>query len=175
MKHSIILCLTLLICFSGFSQIKSDNIVPTSVSDREAIRDTIQYQKNGMGYKFTLNNETLTLDKLGNVMQDNPTSMEFFKKAKGTFGIISVLSYAGGFLIGYPLGTLLGGREQPNWTLAVIGCGLIGIAIPITSGADKNLLKAVQVYNQGKPVSLKNNYEIKLGVNQNGLALAILF
>jgi hypothetical protein len=149
--------------------------VPTSVSEREGLRDTIQYQRNGMGYKFILNNETLTLDKLGNVMQDNPTSMEFYKKAKGTLGIISVLGYAGGFMIGYPIGTMLGGREQPNWTLAAIGCGLLVVAIPIASGADKNVLKAVQAYNQGKPVSSKDNYEIKLGVNQNGLAMVIRF
>lgn len=159
---------------TGFSETTNDSITSSAVTKAVQIKDTIQYQKAGIGYKFTLNNEALTLDKLSNIMQNNPISMEYYKKAKSTTGIITVLSYAGGFLIGYPIGTMVGGG-QPNWTMAAIGCGLIAVAIPIASSADKNLLKAVQAYNQGRSVSFKDNYEIKLGVNQNGLALAIRF
>lgn len=172
-KHSIILSITLALCLSVFSQTK-DSIRSAQVTQTASVRDTIQYQKTGTGYQFILHNETLTFDKLGKVMQDNPESMKFYKQAKGTSGIITVLSYAGGFLIGYPIGTMLGGGK-PEWTMAAIGCGLIVIAIPIANGANNNLLNAVQAYNQGKPVSFKNNYEINLGVNQNGLALAIRF
>ena len=159
---------------SGFSQTTNDSIASSPLTKTTQLKDTIQYQKTGIGYKFMMNNEALTLDKMSDIMQGNQTSLEYIKKAKGTSGILSVLSYAGGFLIGYPIGTMLGGG-QPNWTMAAIGCGLIAVAIPIASGADKNLLKAVQAYNHGKSVSFKDNYEIKLGVNQNGLALAIRF
>ena len=173
-KHSIILCTALFVCLLGFSQTTNDSIASSPVTQTTQGKDTIQYQKTGIGYKFTKNNEALTMDNLSNIMQNNPTSMEYYKKAKSTTGIITVLSYAGGFLIGYPIGAMLGGG-QPNWTMAAIGGGLIVVAIPIASSADKNLLKAVQAYNLGTATSHIEKYELKIGVNQNGLALAIRF
>lgn len=173
-KHSIILVMALFICLSVFSETTNDTIASPQVAKTAVVKDTIQYQKAGAGYKFTLNNETLTLDKLEKVLQNNPRSVEYFKKAKSTKGLITVLGYAGGFLVGYPIGTMLGGGKA-NWTMAAIGCGLLVVAIPIASGADKNILKAVQAYNMDTPVSRKDNREIKLGVNQNGLALALRF
>ncbi len=174
-KHSIILCIVLLICLPGFSQTTNDTIESSPATKMAQLQDTIQYRKTGAGYNFTLNNEALTLDRLENVLQNNPASFDYFKKAKSTKGIISVLGYAGGALIGYPLGTMLGGG-QPNWTLAAVGCGLLVIGIPIASNADKNILRAVQIYNQEPSLSRKDdNYEIKLGMNQNGLALAVRF
>jgi len=141
---------------------------------QEPVRDTIEIIKAGGGYKYKFNDQVLTLNSFEEVVQDNLTATEYFKKAKGTSGFTSVLGYAGGFLIGYPVGTALGGGK-PNWTLAAVGCGLVAIAIPIASSADKNILKAARAYNEGKPISKVEPYQIKLGVNQNGLALAIRF
>ena len=166
--------MALFACLSVFSETTNDTIASSQVTNTAIAKDTIEYQKAGAGYKYTLNNETLTLDKLEKTLQNNPTSIEYFNKAKSTKGIVTVLGYAGGFLIGYPLGTMMGGGKA-NWTMAAIGCGFIAIAIPIASGADKNILKAVQAYNMDTPLSHKDNYELKMGVNQNGLALALRF
>lgn len=141
---------------------------------QEPVRDTIEIIKAGGGYKYKFNDQLLTLNSFEEVVLDNSTATEYFKKAKGTSGFISVLGYAGGFLIGYPIGTALGGGKA-NWTLAAVGCGLVAIAIPIASSADKNLLKAARAYNEGKPISKVEPYDIRVGVNQNGLALAIRF
>ena len=172
-KHLITTGMALLLCLSTFSQ-TSNNDVPASITKKSVPKDTIQYLEEGIGHKFTLNSEVLSLDRMGIIMKDNPISMQFINDAKSTTGILTVLSYAGGFMIGYPLGTMIGGG-QPNWTMAGIGCGLIAIAIPIAIDADKKLIKAAQAYNQAKVVSLRDNYELKLGLSQNGLGIAIRF
>jgi hypothetical protein len=173
-KHSIILCMALFAYLSGFSQTTNDSIETSPITTETQVKDTIQYQKAGMGYKYTLNNEPLTLDKMSNIMQDNPTSVELIKKAKSTTGLITILGYVGGFLIGYPLGTAMRGGEA-NWSLAAIGCGFIAVAIPIASAADKNLLKAVQTYNMDAPTTSIENYELKFGTTQNGLGFTFRF
>lgn len=149
-------------------------IQPIQLVQEEPVRDTIEIIKAGAGYKYKFNDQVLTLNSFEEVVLNNSTATEYFKKARGTSGFISVLGYAGGFLIGYPVGTALGGGK-PNWTLAAVGCGLVAIAIPIASSADKNLLKAARAYNEGKPISKVEPYDIKVGVSQNGLALAIRF
>lgn len=59
-----------------------------------------------------------------------------------------ILGYAGGFMIGWPLGTAIGGGE-PNWALAGIGAGLVVLSIPLSSSAKKKTIKAIELYNQG--------------------------
>jgi hypothetical protein len=174
MKNFLIcISLALFLSQSIFSQTSSKE-VPASTTKQSVPKDTIQYLEEGIGHKFTLNSEVLSVERMGIIMKDNPTSMQFIDEAKSTTGILTVLSYAGGFMIGYPLGTMIGGG-QPNWTMAAIGCGLIAICIPIASDADKKLVKAVQAFNQAKVVSLRDNYELKLGLSQNGLGIAIRF
>jgi len=137
--------------------------------------DTIQVVKKGNGWRYKYHGEEIGADKLGNIIQKNAVSAEYMKKVKSSVGFASVLSYAGGFMIGWPIGTAIGGGK-PNWTLAAVGCGLVVIAIPVISSANHNILKAVNAYNQEIMTSHKEAYyDIRLGVNSSGLGLAIRF
>jgi hypothetical protein len=152
----------------------SDSVSLSVENEQEPVRDTIEIIKAGVGYKYKFKDQLLTLNSLGELIGQNTDAAAYFNKAKGTSGFTSVLGYAGGFLIGYPIGTALGGGK-PMWGLVAVGCGLVAIVIPIASSADRNLLRAVRAYNEGKPVAKVQPYDIKLGVNKNGLALAISF
>ena len=111
---------------------------------------------------------------MATIMQDNAVAMGYLNTAKGNAGFATVLSYAGGFLIGYPIGTAIGGGK-PNWVLAAVGCGLLVIDIPIIGSSNKSLRKAVNAYNHNEMASRVNKYDIRLGMNQNGLGLAFRF
>ena len=151
------------------TQMKKDSILPKQTSVAEI--DTIQIS----GHKYTYNGQILTMNSMEELLQYNPKAMEYFNKAKGTAGFTNILAYAGGFLIGWPIGTALGGG-QPNWTMALIGCGIVAIALPIASGANTNFKKAVETYNMGLMPSPKTQkYDFRMGMNQNGLALVIRF
>jgi len=145
-------------------------IIATQSQVTPMVKDTIQYSGNNYSFR----NEVLTLNKMEGMMQNNTVATEYLKSAKGSSGFANVLAYAGGFLIGYPLGTAIGGGK-PNWTLAAIGCGLIVIDLPIISSANKNLKKAVKAYNLVETLSRVEKYELKLGMNQNGMGLALRF
>jgi hypothetical protein len=175
-KNSLILFISMFLCMTVYSQEVIENmqhkstIIPAQPQVSPQFRDTIQYTGN----KYTLNNENLTLDKMSVIMQNNTVATEYLKSAKGNSGFANILAYAGGFMIGYPLGTALGGGK-PNWTLAAVGCGLIVIDIPIVSSANKKVRKAVNAYNQVGTVSRVEKYDVKLGMNQNGMGLAFRF
>ena len=179
-RNSFILLLSLFTCMTLYSQNAVEKVLPSSKivqaqqSENHAVKDTIQYTKAGGGYRYTFENKELTIAKLGEMMQNNLVATEYLKKAKGSSGFANVFGYAGGFLIGYPLGTAIGGGKA-NWTMFVVGCGLVVIAIPIVSSGNRNLKKAVNAYNHDEMASNLTKYNLTLGINQSGLGLTVCF
>lgn len=66
-------------------------------------------------------------------MADNQDAYVLMDKVKTRTTVVSVFSYAGGFMIGWPIGTAIAGGD-PNWSLAGVGAGLITLAF-IPAGA----------------------------------------
>jgi hypothetical protein len=161
MFNKLILCV--LFCFISLSTFSQSS-------------DSIQATKISGGYKYELNGNIMNFETMSHMMQNNIEATQLLNKAKGSSGFANVLGYVGGFLVGYPLGTALGGG-QANWTLAAIGAGIFVIALPIASSANKNLKQAVDVYNSSlNQTSYKQpEYELKLGINPNGLGLTLNF
>ena len=137
--------------------------------------DSIQAFKVFGGYRFESKGNILTYGNMLDMMKDNPEAYQFMSKAKSTAGVANALGFAGGFMIGWPIGTALGGGK-PNWILAGVGCGLLIITIPIISSSNNNALTAIRKYNSSiKGLSYQNNYDMRLGLNANGLCLSLLF
>jgi len=178
-KNSFMLFMLFILSASVFSQNSIENgqrnkIEPVKPSVSQSVNDTIQYSKAAGGYKYTYDNQVLTLNRLGEIMQNNSIATGYFKKAKGNSGFANVLGYAGGFLIGYSLGTAIGGGKV-NWSVVGVGCGLIVIAIPVVGSANKNLQNAVNAFNHGNSTSRIDKIDLLLGMNQSGLGVAIRF
>lgn len=139
--------------------------------------DTIQAVKLGSGYMYVSNGKTLNIQNIESMVMNNTEAYQYVKKAKGSASFANVLSYAGGFLIGWNLGGLISGQEINLPTLG-IGCGLIAVAIPIASSAGKKLKTGVGIYNQElkqQSFNEKSNYDLKFGMSANGLALTLNF
>ena len=136
----------------------------------------IEIKKVFIGYKYTQNGNNLSLSELSNVVKTNAKSFELIKKAKIKMVFGSIIGGIGGVLIGFPIGTAIGGGE-PNWTLAGIGVGCIAIGIPLGIGADKNINEAAENYNTSlNPTAFNNSRpEFKLKANGQGLGLEISF
>jgi hypothetical protein len=137
--------------------------------------DTITSTKVFGGYKFEQNGKVLTLKGLSTLMQNDSEATGYLKKAKTAASFSNVLASAGGFFIGYPIGTAIGGGK-PVWALAGIGCGLVIIALPLSSAASKNAKTAVDIYNaNGRNLSFNRKYDLNLGLSTNGLSLKLRF
>jgi hypothetical protein len=79
----------------------------------------------------------------------------------------------GGGLIGWDLGTRLGGGEG-NGTLIAAGAGVIGIGLSLALIGDSNVKKSVTMYNS----RLSSNsvpYQMNFGFTQTGVGLTMRF
>ena len=137
--------------------------------------DTIRIVKKSSGYHFYRKRKELKINQLQTLLKTNDQAYKYIKSAKSSGTIATTFAYAGGFLIGWPLGTLMGGGK-PNWALAGVGAGLAGISIPFSQSAMKKAKKAVREYNStitsNAPISFK---EFKVGVSANSVGLIVKF
>lgn len=143
------------------------------VSTAQDINDTISVEKR-MGTVFTQYGKVLKVNQLLDITKSNPEAYAKMKIAKTNNGAATVFAIAGGFLIGWPLGTAMGGGE-PNWVLAGVGAGLVAICIPFSIGYTKNAKEAVRIYNSGLPAAEPRKVSLNFGVSNHGVGIRVNF
>lgn len=137
--------------------------------------DSISMKKVFGGYQFYQGEKKLNVKQLVNTMKPNEYAYSQIKSAQSTYTMASIVSFAGGFMVGWPVGTAIGGGE-PNWTLAGIGAGLLVVSIPISQKFNKQAKQAVDTYNQGlQTTSFWDNSELRFSMTENGLGLTLRF
>lgn len=136
----------------------------------------IDIEKVFGGYKYTQNSELQSLNDIATIMASNTSAFELIKRGRTNRSLAAVLGFAGGGLVGWSLGSALGGGK-PNWTLVGIGGGLIVTSIPISSRANKKIHQAVELFNASLKPEALNTFkpEIKIITNFNGFGLALNF
>lgn len=129
--------------------------------------------KHRLGPVFLKNNRPLVPGQLMEITKSNQKAYYEMKIAHNNYFASIPFQYAGGFLIGYPVGTAIAGGDA-NWTLTAIGVGLLGISMPFISAYNRHAKKAVEIYNRGlrAPTPLP---DLRLGFTGNGLGLKIRF
>ena len=137
--------------------------------------DSISMKKVFGGYQFYQGAERLNMNRLVKAMEPNEQAYSQILSAQTTNILGSIVGLAGGFMVGWPIGTAIGGGE-PNWTMAGIGAGLIIVSIPISQTFNKQAKQAVETYNGGlQTSSFWDENEIKLTIAGNGIGLTFLF
>jgi hypothetical protein len=154
----------------------SNTIQNKAVEHATVVKDTLEIIRKSLGYQYKYKGEILTLSQIGTILEKNTASAELYKSAKSSSGILNVLSFAGGFCIGYGLAPVLYGK-QPDLALAGIGCGIIAVTIPITRSAENKLKRGVDIYNSNRTQAMVTpvQYEIKLAMIPNGIGVAFQF
>ncbi len=162
MKKIILLSFTVLLFYSlSFSQASSDSITINKVR---------------RGYQFLQHGLPLNSAQLGIILKDNDEAYKVYKKSRASYTFAMIFSGTGGFLIGWPIGTAIGGGD-PNWAMAGIGAGLVAIGLPLAFNSDKLLRSSVGIYN----TSFRHSYyqdkriEFEFGLQSNGVGLLVKF
>jgi len=146
-----------------------------SISYGQTSTDSITIKKIFGGYQFFQGEKRLNLNQLVKMMEPNEKAYQQIKSAQTDNTLANIFGIAGGFMVGWPLGSALGGGE-PNWTMAGVGAGLIVISIPITKSFNKKAKQAVQTYNaKWQSTSFCDENELKLSFNRNGVGLMLNF
>ena len=137
--------------------------------------DTIKIRKVFGGYQFIQNDKKLRMGQLVTIMQPNEQAYKQIKSAQSNKTFADILGVAGGFLIGWPLGTAIGGGD-PNWALAGVGAGLVVVSIPIMSKANKWSIAAIETYNRSiKTGSFQKKPELHFAFKGNSIGLVCSF
>ncbi|MFK8268817.1 hypothetical protein [Capnocytophaga cynodegmi] len=110
------------------------------------------------------------------LMENNQEALLIMKKARQNNNIAIPVSIGGAGLIGWNLGKLISGGK-PNWVVAGIGAGLVGVTIKLNSNVNKYSKQAVEIYNSSlnKDSSYRFHPEFNLISNEMGIGLAVKF
>ncbi len=153
----------ILFCMFGIVAVQAQN------------REPIEVIKKSGGIQFYQNEVRLKMPQIKTILKSNELAYNKFKTAQGARAISNILSFSGGLLVGWPIGTAISG-DKPNWIPAVIGTGIWAFAIPIAISANKQLGLAIDQYNQGIPNTFSQRKpEVHLAVQGDGVGITINF
>lgn len=159
MKKTLISTLAILFCATLYPQVP---------------QDTIQTVKKGMGTRYMMNGTTLTWGELISITGTNAQASEEIKAARRNSSVANIFAGAGGFMMGWPLGTAIGGGE-PNWTLFGIGVATALVSVPFVISSQKHLSNGIKTYNRGVGGLSFRETKLILGSSPHGLGFEIVF
>ncbi|TRX65905.1 hypothetical protein [Carboxylicivirga sp. M1479] len=141
----------------------------------QASNDSITIKKVFGGYQFYQGANRLNMSQLVKSMETNELAYEQIKAAQSTNTLTSILGFAGGFMVGWPIGAAIGNGD-PNWAMAGIGAGLIVVSIPLSQKFNKQVRQAVDTFNADRSAgSFWDNKELNLSMTDNGIGLTLHF
>lgn len=107
--------------------------------------DSIHMFKKG-GLAFTRHGYALRPKEVFKFTLSNPVAAASAEKARSNYILSRIITIAGGFMIGWPLGNLVDGTK-PDWIIAGLGAGTIAFSIPFSKAYSFRIRKAVEKYN----------------------------
>ena len=135
--------------------------------------DSITVARGFLGYTYIYQDQRLNFNQLPSVMQKNTEARILIAEARKTNTISTILGGAGGFLVGWQLGSAVFSGE-PNWMMVGLGGGLIAVSIPIFAKSNRTAVKAVDAYNAGLTVR-RRTPTIRAALGNSGIGLALRF
>ncbi len=150
-------------------------VVNITLTYAQNVSDSISVKKVFGGYQFYQGDEILNMNQITATLNSNELALKQLKSARVSSTIAYIFTYAGGYLVGWTIGTALRG-DDPEWIMAGMGAGLIAVGIPFNMLYINKVKQAVDTYNGGyKKNSFWDNSELKLSYTANGVGLTLNF
>ena len=136
----------------------------------------IESKKVFGGYQCSQEGKLINMKQMSKMMANQAEAHDYMSRARTGYSAATIISGIGGAFVGFPVGIALSGGE-PAWGLLGVGVGIIAVSIPIASKANKNALKAIDIYNNSLNSSSQNRYkpQLRLVGDRNGIGLALRF
>lgn len=109
------------------------------------------------GTRFEMDTLTLSPRQVMTILKDTPLAYEEFKQAKKNYSTAGVMGFAGGLLIGFPVGTLIAGGD-PEWSLAIGGAALLLGSIPLNKAFQRHANNALDLHNKKYSSRVNTNF-----------------
>ncbi len=112
---------------------------------------------------FYVNDKKTPIKDFVSYMQSDSIAYELALDAQSDYNKASGLGFFGGFLIGWPIGTWLGGKRKPEWVMAGVGVVFLLFKAPLVKSYKYKMHVALELYGeQSKPTS-QLDFEIMPG------------
>jgi hypothetical protein len=137
--------ITLIAMFFGVILLSNGQVDTTKMLKK----DTIVFKGNlWSGEKYSYQGkENLRFRDVKELLNFDEENQRIISNAETAKTFSTIFGFAGGFCVGYALGSSFGGKPI-NLPLLGAGAGLILVSIPISSGYVKNVKKAVNNFNR---------------------------
>ena len=119
------------------------------------------------------NGTKLKAEQVKGAMSDNSEALALYNSGRSLFVVGQVIAYPSAFLLGFDLGTRLGGGEGNGTVLAVGAVGTV-VGLIIGLSGEKKIKNSVLLYNS-KASNSAVPYQINFGFTQTGVGLGIRF
>ncbi|WP_340103700.1 hypothetical protein [Rhodohalobacter sp. 8-1] len=128
------------------------------------------------GHQFSRDGIHIPMRTVENVMQENSEAQALMASARSTNTFGQIVAGVGGFMIGWPIGTAVGGGE-PNWAVAGIGAGIAVLSIPIYKSSASKAQQAVELYNKGRSLGPASEFnpDVNVYFSGSGAGLRVSF
>lgn len=126
--------------------------------------------KDFWGYKYLEGRNAISKQQAMRLLESNPEAIKLFKQGNSNLVPAGILGFAGGFMIGWPIGESLGGKKDPQWGLAAGGLALVIVGGVLEKSFQKKANQAFDLYNQGTVTSYW-----KVGTNGTGISITYTF
>lgn len=136
--------------------------------------EPIEYEKILGGSIYRQGERILSIHSVMAIVDRNDEASRMLKKAKTQQDIATIMSFAGGFAAGWPIGSFLGGG-QPDWAIAVIGAGVLLVAIPLQIRANRKARRAIDIYNRSLQKDKKVGFLMNFDLSPGGLRVSMKF
>ncbi len=129
----------------------------------------IEMKKDFFGYSFHQDSTELWPRDVLQVMEANPEAFQEFKKARANHAASGIFGAIGGFMIGWPIGQAIAGKDDPLWGLAAGGAALVFVGYSFDKTFKKRAGNALAIHNGGMPTG----YAPKLNLRFTGTQIQI--
>ena len=119
------------------------------------------------------NGTKLTAEQVREVMSGNSEALELYNSGRSIFVTGQVISYPCAFLLGWDLGTRLGGGKG-NGTLLTVGAVGTVVGLIIGLSGESKIKESVSLYNS-KASNNALSYRVNFGFTQTGVGLSMRF
>lgn len=134
--------------------------------------DTVQMTKT-ITTTYSYKGKSLKPKQLLFITRSNPAAYHEMKLAQNYYTIGNIAGGAGGFLIGWTLGSAASGAK-PYLGLAAVGTGLALVTIPCRIAYHKQAKKAIRIYNDVSQES-SSAFDLKFNFTSSGLGFKMNF
>jgi hypothetical protein len=110
-------------------------------------KDTLDYFVKPMGfYGYKVNQKEVSPKEFYYTYSKDATTIDDFKAGKFNTTVGTILTYTGGFMLGWQLGDMIF-KKSNNYNFAYVGAGLLAIGIPMAWVGQNKSTKALVSFN----------------------------